>query len=483
MLKGGLILVVSGFVSKFLALARSIIIARLVSTEDFGIVSTFLITIALMEMASAFSLDRLIVQDREGDDPDFIGTMHSLTILRGIVAMLGLFVIAGPYAHFMGVSEDLVWAYQVLALAPMMKGLANLDLYRVQRQMRFWPFALWTLGFEGLALVGVAVLLLFFENWQLGLWVILFHQCCFAVLSHLLAERRYHLAWDPVIVRRAIAFGLPLLGNAMILFAVINGDRMIVSNQLGLEQLAYFSVAFGLTMVPMAILARAHQFVFLPMISRHQDDPATFARGARLTIESQLALAILIIVFFNLFGVDSVIILYGEQYAVAGLLLSWMGIMQGMRMARTGATTVALALADTRHSLIANGVRGLSVPVSFGVLAYGGDVITLVIIATVAEFTAGIVSLFLLSRNPGPPLPRSVYPALTAFMVLFCAAVMDLVVFPPVQELFGNYHLSQIGLVLLGLLAAAAMPEFRRWFMESFGKLVRKLRNRPKIGT
>lgn len=476
MLKGGLILVFSGFLSKFLALARSILIARIVSTEDFGIISTLLITIALMEMASAFSLDRMIVQDAEGSSPDFIGTMHSLTILRGLIAMVGLFLIAGPYTHFMGVPEDIIWAYQVLALAPMMKGLANLDLYRVQRDMRFWPFALWTLSFESLALVALGVLFFFFDDWQLGLWVIMIHQFCFAALTHLMAERRYHLAWNPEIVRRAMSFGVPLMGNAIILFAVINGDRMIVSNQLGLEDLAYFSIAFGLTMVPMGILARAHQFVFLPILSRNQGDPAAFAKGAQLTLESQIALAILIVLFFNIFGVDAVIILYGEQYASAGLLLAWMGLMQGMRMARTGPTTVALALADTKHSLIANGVRGLSVPISFVVLAYGGTVVTIIIVATLAEFVAWLVSLYLLSRNPGPPLPRVIYRGFTCFMILFTAALLDLVIFPPVQELFGNYHLSQALLVLVGIMATIAMPEFRRWSLRSMQKAILKAR-------
>ena len=44
------------------ALVRNVIIARLISPDDFGIAATFVITVSLFEMISNLAVDQLLVQ-------------------------------------------------------------------------------------------------------------------------------------------------------------------------------------------------------------------------------------------------------------------------------------------------------------------------------------------------------------------------------------------------------------------------------------
>ncbi|HKK29841.1 MAG TPA: oligosaccharide flippase family protein, partial [Alphaproteobacteria bacterium] len=52
--------------------ARNILLARLISVEDYGIASTFIVALSLVELAGDLALDRMIVQDRQGNSRRFV---------------------------------------------------------------------------------------------------------------------------------------------------------------------------------------------------------------------------------------------------------------------------------------------------------------------------------------------------------------------------------------------------------------------------
>ena len=57
---------------------RSVILARLISSENLGIAATFSMTYALMEMASNVSAQTLLVQAPDGDDTGFQALLSDL---------------------------------------------------------------------------------------------------------------------------------------------------------------------------------------------------------------------------------------------------------------------------------------------------------------------------------------------------------------------------------------------------------------------
>ena len=127
MLKSLMQLLSSGLMVRMLELLRTAILARLLTVEDYGIVATFFLPVALVQMAGAFSLDKLVVQDREGDTPGFVASLHTVQLVRGLLGAVLLVVLAGPYARLLGV-EGLIWPYQALAMFPLVAGIVNLNL-------------------------------------------------------------------------------------------------------------------------------------------------------------------------------------------------------------------------------------------------------------------------------------------------------------------------------------------------------------------
>src|SRR5690606_34353143 len=114
-LRGGLLLTGSSVIAAACAFVRNVIVARLISLEDFGIASTFSLTMTLIEMTGNLAIDRLIVQARDGGTPGLIATGHAFRVVRGAVATVVQFAVAAPIAALFGVPE-VTWAFQVIAL-------------------------------------------------------------------------------------------------------------------------------------------------------------------------------------------------------------------------------------------------------------------------------------------------------------------------------------------------------------------------------
>jgi len=65
---------------------RSVILARLISPENFGIAATFGLTYAFIEMFSNLSTQTLLIQAPDGDDARLQNTGHLLLVGRGIIS-------------------------------------------------------------------------------------------------------------------------------------------------------------------------------------------------------------------------------------------------------------------------------------------------------------------------------------------------------------------------------------------------------------
>src|SRR3990167_8974606 len=140
-LKGGVKLGANQVIVQACSFVRSVILARLISPENFGIAATLAITISLFEMVSNLSAELLLVQAEDGNEPRFQKTAQLLRAGRGLINASFIFALAGPVSRLFGVPESR-WAFQCMALAPAINGFAHLDMNRLQREMDFGPFVI-----------------------------------------------------------------------------------------------------------------------------------------------------------------------------------------------------------------------------------------------------------------------------------------------------------------------------------------------------
>ena len=424
MLRSAFLLLSGNAATALLTLARNLLIARLISVENYGIAATFAIAMAVVEMVSALGMEQQIVQSKDGDDPDFQAAIQGFTVLRGVLSFGVLFATAGLMADFLGI-PDLAWAYQVMALVPLIRGLAHFDNHRQKRQMRFGPM-LWTQGGSAIAaVVAVAPAYAVFSDHRVMLVSLMVQALAFTAITHALAERPYRLRFDVAAWTASTRFGWPLLINGILLFAVMHGEKLVVGRVLGLADLGILAMGLTLTMTPTLVLAKSMQNLFLPKLSAVQDDDAAFQRLAEITIQSVMVLAMVYLLGVVLLGGPVVTVLLGEKYLALIPLMTLLAVQQTLRVFKAGGATVALARRQTANAMVANGVRVLALPLAVWVAQAGGGLTGVIAVATAGEAAGFAISLLLIRLRLRMSLRRLILPLATSTVAIAAVTLLN----------------------------------------------------------
>lgn len=401
--------------------ARNILLARLVSVEDYGIASTFIIAIAFIELIADLGLERMVVQDPAGESRKFIGTIQAIMVLRGLLLAGLMFFIAGPIAAVFN-HPELTWAYQLFGLAPLLHGLINLDVTRMQRRMSFGPQMKAELGGAILSLAVLWPLAEWLGDYRVMLIAILAEHFLRCIITQIIAEHRLTLAWNNADAKRALRFGIPLLLSGLLAFAAMQGDRVIVGNQFTARDLGLFSAAATLAMTPSLIAARIFQTFFLPLLSRAQNDQAKFDAQAALTLQTMLCLGGFAALAFSIAGPTVFLLAFGSKMAEGALYLVPIGLAFSILLVRSGSMLpIALARGFTLNPLLGNMVRLISLPLAWIVVTKGGDIMDLVTVTIGAEIASLTLTGTLLTLKLKIGAPRRMLGSYTLGLMLVAA--------------------------------------------------------------
>lgn len=457
-----------------LSFVRNVIVARLLSPEDFGVAATFAITVSLFEMLSDLAVDKLIIQAKDGDDPRLQATAQAFQSLRGLICGLLTAALAWPIALLFGTPEAL-WAYMLLGLVPLLRGLAHLDVGRLQREMRFGPAVITQVGSQLAAVFAAWPLARWLGDWSAMLWIVLIQSAVLALLSHVVARRPYAWAWDAVQLRRLLAFGWPLLINGVLMFGVFQGDRVIIGGLFSKPDLALFSVVFSTAFVVPTLLASMSLSLMLPLFAGVQDSPDRLRARYALAAQAFAVVAGVFAVMFVALGPWLIGLLFGPAYGNAPVLVGWVALMQAARLLRMPPTVAAMACGDTRNSMIANIARISAVPVVLAAALAGAPLATLAAIGFFGELAGLAAAVIRLSRRQALSASTTLWP------VTIVATVAALVCYPsmtshlPLSVASGLAAVGAFAITVVSLSFAALRSESIRWTAALF--------HRPLAGT
>ncbi|GAA5525532.1 hypothetical protein Maes01_02102 [Microbulbifer aestuariivivens] len=428
LLKGASVLTVSQALVAACTFFRNVIIARHIDTENFGVASTFALTITLVEMTSHLALDRVLVQDREGGRDDMLASAHLLQFLKGLLIGAIQFAIAAPIAHLFGI-DDKVWAFQLLAVVHVLTGFMHFDFVVRQRRMEFLPTAIFDALPQILTVMVALAATLVFEDYRVMLAVILLQTLMQVALSHLLARRPYRWALRRQLARRKLIFAWPLLVNGILMLGIFQGDRFIIGSFYDMQTLGWYSVAFSLCLLPTLLFAKLSGNLLMPILAQSRDDKAFYERCCQYALIGCFSFAVVMVVFFTVAGYGLVHVSFGEQYLQAAEVIAWLTGMQALRVVRMAPSIIANSQGHTKNIMIANIFRstGLGLAVALGIRGVPVTWIAATGIAGEAIALAVSVSLVQLGDGKGRFVGTLLQLALTG--TLICGLFISLI--PP----------------------------------------------------
>jgi PST family polysaccharide transporter len=308
-----------------LPLVRTIVLARVLPQDQFGIAVTALATVTIVEMCSDVGVMQSAVRGSATVPPDrFMGTLHSISLLRAAVTLVLITIILAVQQATLDSSFGLD-LFILAGAALMLRGFENLSIKRLTREYNFWREAVlmsgaqivWTVVAIIAALVTQSYAALFYGMLASAIW--------FVVASNVLAPERLRLCWSKDAANEALRFGAPLIPNGLA-SATASTDRLIVGNFLGTRQVAVYSVAISLATLPRSILWRFSTSILVPHFANLVSDPTKerkFYNGWLLFVA---AMASAYSIFLINFGPWIIGLAFGALYVPSNVLMSLIAI-------------------------------------------------------------------------------------------------------------------------------------------------------------
>lgn len=381
-------------------LLRNVILARLLPVEQFGLAATFAILMTMIETFQNVGLNRLVVQNARADDPYFVAGLHGAQIAVSLGAALLLAALAYPFARLMN-TPALAPAYLLMAAIPVVNAFNNLETFRVQRDGRFGPQVLRSLLSQPIGVIAVLPGYWWFADHRAALVAIVAQQAAAAVLTHVGAGRPYRVAFNRMVWSRVIAFGWPLVANGLLMFLILNADRMVVLNQFGPAALGWFSAAVMLTLMPANLIAKSLQTVTLPALARAHDDPRAFQRIYQAAVSAAALIGAAMAIGMLMLGPLVLATLFGAKFLPASAFLTALACMTGLRLFRAVPAIAAMARGDTRNPLYANIVRVLGVPAALAAALVTDAIAPMILAGILAELASAALAGALARRQAG----------------------------------------------------------------------------------
>jgi len=260
-----------GFIgSRLLAFASSILLARLLIPEQFGLMSYCLMTIQFIEILNTFGMDAALIARRdrftEAANTTFFVAL-AISLLTYAVAWFAAPAIAS-FFH----APEVTALLRVLALV---LPIGSLDLVHhaiVQRQLRFKRMVLPEVA-ATLVKSGIAVYL----AWKgYGAWSLVIGHLAGEVVTTLAywLTTRWLPGWrfDAQVTREIARYGMHMVGAGFAGALFINLDYILVGRLLGTSALGFYTLGYR---VPELVI-RNFNFVVgrvgLPILARVQND-------------------------------------------------------------------------------------------------------------------------------------------------------------------------------------------------------------------
>ncbi len=268
--RGGLWVFSLRILNRGLGLIRTIILARLLAPEDFGLMGIAMLAISTLETFSQTGFQAALIQKKE-DIESYLDTAWTVSAIRGLMLFLILFFAAPLIAEFFN-SPQAVLIIQVIALSTLLSGLRNIGVVFFQKELEFNK----QFFFEFSATIvdlGVAIPLAFLLRnvWAL-VWGGLAANFIRLFMSYILQPYRPHIAFEKQRFLGLFGFGKWVVGSGILIFLITHGDDIFVGKMLGVTSLGLYQMAYLISNLPATEITHVISQVTFPAYSKIQDN-------------------------------------------------------------------------------------------------------------------------------------------------------------------------------------------------------------------
>lgn len=270
--------------AQLVSFAVSLVLARLLIPEDYGVVALLTIFIDIANVFVVNGFGTALVQKKNADNIDF-STVFYFNGIFSIILYILFYLIAPMISEFYG-NITLTWYLRILALKIPLAGVNSIQQAYVQRKMLFKKFFYATLiGTIFSAFVGITM-----AYKGLGAWALVCQYLVNSLMDTIIlwntVKWRPQKVFDCKRLKKLFDFGWKILGSSLLHTIYTNLRSVVIGKSYSSADLGYYNQGERLPRIFVTNINTTINSVMFPVMATAQDDKERLKKMVRISIRT-----------------------------------------------------------------------------------------------------------------------------------------------------------------------------------------------------
>ena len=302
-------------VGRGMQLVKLVVLARLLSPEDFGLFGIVLLAIAALQSFTQTGFSTALIQ-RKDNTEDYLDTAWTVQVIRGLVLAGILFAVA-PVVGWFFEEPRCVPLLRVMCASVAIGGFVNIGIIYFRKELEFHKQFIYDLGTAIVSLaVGVVLAYRLRSVWAL-IWAGMAGAATRCILSYVIHPYRPRVRTQYSEAAELFRFGRWVLGSSVVIFLAGNLDHAFLGKMLGVGALGLYQMAYRLSNTPATEVTHLTNAVMIPAYAKVQDEGERLGRGFLQVFELVTSVALPLTVFIVVAAPEIVLGLLGKKWEAA----------------------------------------------------------------------------------------------------------------------------------------------------------------------
>jgi len=312
LIRSGIWVAIANTFVRVLEFVRSIILARLLTPEIFGIWGIVNFVRQGIEVFTQAGFGAALIH-RQKRVMEAANVAWTLNIIRGFILTILCFF-AAPYVAAFYDNPILSILVKIMGFSFLIKGFSNINVLLFEKELDFKKVVILQ---QSTVFIGLVVTLSFafaLKNVWALVWGTFAYFVADLVLSYLLQRKVPRLYFEKSLLKEIFRYGVFVGGAGIVVFLSVQADNAIVGKMLGMKALGIYVLAYTVANLPATEITHITSKVMFPAYSRLQNDAEKLKALYLKTLKLVSILAIPATVGLWALAPEIVTVVYGQKW-------------------------------------------------------------------------------------------------------------------------------------------------------------------------
>jgi O-antigen/teichoic acid export membrane protein len=304
----------------------AIALAHLLKTSQYGLVGMAMVLVSFLTVFQESGLHAALVQKRERVQE----AVDAATVYAPLIGLtLGITcLVAAPLAGLFFGRHEVTSLVRGLSIVFLLRGISQVPIALVQKELRFRPFVIVTLSGNLLQMaVAITLAALGAGAWS-AIGGLIMYEAWNAALMWLVCPIRPHPRNAQLsALKELLSYGRNLVGANVSLLIVSYVDIATIGRFLGPAKLGAYTIGYQTGKQPVSVVTAASNQLVFPAYAKLQDDTERFRRAYLRSLRFITIVSIPIGLGLASVSGDFVRLVYGQKWHAAAPVLTIMALM------------------------------------------------------------------------------------------------------------------------------------------------------------